>query len=428
LAFGGGIGLKFKFDRQYLKISAYAVVSLAAAYALFKLVDSAAFIITNSGKIAQGIGSAVGWIACVFSVVIMAFVVAYVLDPLVEYLQRKYEDFSEGFAGFRANPLKGRSFRLPKLVRSRKKGAGEPAKRRTAGAALTYGLFTLLLGALIAFTALRIRGADGFTASLVALVNSTLVKLSDFLTSARLTIEAWGASEYLSGFVEGAVDSVSQTLRGSTTDIIDKVTSVGGTLLNFFMSLVVAFYFLRDKGTIMERTRFYMDTFLSPAWNRRLTNAAGDLHAVFSGYIRGQLIDALIMGCLLSLALTVVGVDLAVLIGVFSGFANIIPYFGAIVGFVLSVGVALLSGDFAKAILAGVVVILLQQIDGVFIVPKVVGEKVELSPAHVLISLSVAGALFGLWGMVFAVPVCAILKIFIARLAERRAAASRKTP
>jgi predicted PurR-regulated permease PerM len=114
-----------------------------------------------------------------------------------------------------------------------------------------------------------------------------------------------------------------------------------------------------------------------------------------------------------------VGVNFAVLIGMFSGLANLIPYFGAFVGFILSVFVALLSGDVTQAVYAGIIVIVLQQIDGIFIQPKIVGEKVELSPVLVLLSLSVFGSMFGLPGMIFAVPLCAIFKIFLTRFMTR---------
>ena len=404
--------MKFKIDMQYFKIAVYAVLSLTAAYALFKLVDSAAFILTNAGQIAKSVGGAIGWLGGVFSVAIIAFVIAYVLDPLVEYFERKYENVTMGR-------------QLPKIKfiigRRKKERPRESLKHRTAGTVLTYALLALIIAAIVIFIVLRVgSSSNDFAASITNMVSATVTSLTDFTTNARLTVKNWGAESYLTPMIDSVVGNINSTLQNWAGDIINKLTSIGGILLNLLMAFVVAFYFLRDKQMIAEKAKDYIKTFFTEKWRRRILNLAGDLHAVFSGYIRGQLIDASIMGCLISLGLSIVGLDLAVLIGIFAGLCNLIPYFGAIVGFLLAVGVALLSGNVTQAVMAGIIVIVLQQIDGIFINPRVVGRKVELTPPEVLLSLSIAGALFGLWGMVFAVPVCALLKIIIARFTERR--------
>lgn len=143
-----------------------------------------------------------------------------------------------------------------------------------------------------------------------------------------------------------------------------------------------------------------------------------DIHGVFFGYIRGQLTDAFIMSLLISSFFVIFRIKFAVLIGVISGFSNIIPYFGAITGFCLAVFSALLSGEPIKAVYAAVIMVGLQQIDSVFIVPKIVGEKVELSPPAVIVALAVGGKLFGILGMIFAVPFCGILKIILKNYAH----------
>ncbi|MBQ6555481.1 MAG: AI-2E family transporter, partial [Firmicutes bacterium] len=156
---------------------------------------------------------------------------------------------------------------------------------------------------------------------------------------------------------------------------------------------------------------------------RKLFLAAREIHEVFSGYIRGQLTDAVIMSVLISSALSIMKLPFSVPIGIFSGFTNIIPYFGAVMGLVLSVITALVSGGTGKAVLAAVVMLILQQIDGLIIVPKVVGEKVSLSPVLVIIALGVAGNLFGILGMVFAVPATALIKLFARKQLKKLAAA-----
>jgi predicted PurR-regulated permease PerM len=413
----GKIRVKLKFDMKYLKVAAYVAGTLTATYILFKVVDSAAFIVTNLEKITTGAGRVLGRFFSIFSVLITSFVIAYVLDPTVEFFQKKYDAYAPGVKAAAV-----RTFKIPALRRGKgKKSPGDAYARRTGGAAITYAVIAAVLGALIAFFASRISSsAGGLSQGIASMVNSTIVKLSDFLTGARIAIEGWGAGDYFSDALSAVINSVGDTIRQSSGGLIGAVASAGGFALNFFISLAVAFYFLRDKWRIVAGLNDFIDSFLPEKWRPRLRNAASDVHAVFSGYIRGQMTDALIMGVLLSVGLSVVGIELAVPIGIFSGLANIIPYFGAIVGFVISVSAALLAGDLTKAAAAAIVVLILQQIDGLFIVPKVVGEKVEMSPALVLLSLSVFGSMFGVWGMVFAVPSCAVLKIVFNRLSRRR--------
>ena len=88
--------------------------------------------------------------------------------------------------------------------------------------------------------------------------------------------------------------------------------------------------------------------------------------------------------------------------------------------FFLAVSVALLGGSPIKAMYAAIVILLLQQLDSAVIVPKIVGNKVELHPVLVILSLSVFGSIFGIWGMVFAVPVTAIIKIILYRIYRKQ--------
>ena len=101
----------------------------------------------------------------------------------------------------------------------------------------------------------------------------------------------------------------------------------------------------------------------------------------------------------------------AVFIGIISGFFNLIPYIGAVAATVLSVLVSLTDGDISKAIYSLLVIIIVQQIDSAVISPKVVGKSVRLHPVLVIMSLSVFGSLGGVWAMIFAVPVTAVLKL-----------------
>ena len=126
------------------------------------------------------------------------------------------------------------------------------------------------------------------------------------------------------------------------------------------------------------------------------------------------------MAVLFSGTFFIVGLPHAVFLGLLSGFSNLIPYFGAITAFILAVVSGLLSGTPMKAVYASVLILLLQQVDSIFIVPKVVGKKVELHPVGVLFSLAVFGSWFGFLGLFLAVPLGALCKKLLFWLYERK--------
>ena len=128
-------------------------------------------------------------------------------------------------------------------------------------------------------------------------------------------------------------------------------------------------------------------------------------------FISSQLIDAIIVGILVTIAMSIIGVKYAVLLGFMIGIFNIIPYFGAIVAVAISVIITIITGGLSQAAIMAVVVIILQQIDSNIINPKIIGNSLEISPLLVIFAVTVGGAYFGVLGMFLAVPITAVLKI-----------------
>ena len=210
-------------------------------------------------------------------------------------------------------------------------------------------------------------------------------------------------------------------MQGVVNGLASSVTKAGGLALNLILGMTIGFYFLVEKEKILHYCNRVVDVFFSEKRGEHLKEFGHDVCTVFSGYIGGQVTDAIIMATLISISFSVVKIPYAILIGVISGFSNLIPYIGAVVAFLLAVVVGLLSGTPIKALYAVIIVLVLQQVDSIFIVPKVVGKSVELHPALVILSLAVFGGLFGILGMVVAVPCGALIKMFAVRYYERKA-------
>ena len=130
-------------------------------------------------------------------------------------------------------------------------------------------------------------------------------------------------------------------------------------------------------------------------------------------FISGQLIDAVVVGIMVTIAMSIIGVKYAVLLGFLIGLFNIIPYFGAIIAVGISILITVITGGLSQAIIMAIVVIILQQIDSNIINPKIIGNSLEISPLIVIFAVTIGGAYFGVLGMFLAVPVAAVLKIVI---------------
>ncbi len=204
------------------------------------------------------------------------------------------------------------------------------------------------------------------------------------------------------------------------TAIIAKISSSTIALISWFIALLIIpvflFYFLRDWDKITARTT----DLLPGAHKEYITGKAIQIDGILGSFIRGQLTIAVILGILYSAGLLIVGIDLAVVIGMGAGLAFIVPYLGTILGIVAATVMALLEFGFAWQLFAawGVFAIV-QLFEGSILTPKIMGNKVGLSPVAIIFSLLVGVELLGLTGMLVAVPVAAIINVFIGEAIEK---------
>jgi len=180
-------------------------------------------------------------------------------------------------------------------------------------------------------------------------------------------------------------------------------------ILVFLVGPVVAFYFLIDLPNVKNRI-------LGMVPERRRAEVAylgRQLNAALGGFLRGQMLVALIVGVMLSLGYRIIGLQFWLIIGLIGGLLNIVPFIGPWVGGALGVIVALATADPKTALLAILVAFIVQQIDNNFVSPTVLRATVRLHPAVTLLVLILAGAVAGVWGVIIAVPLTAAIKIVV---------------
>ena len=196
------------------------------------------------------------------------------------------------------------------------------------------------------------------------------------------------------------------------------VINVAGGILSFFVAIIVSIYLLLQRKEIME----FLKKLGRAIFKERTYNNFGKYfdrtNNIFFNFLAGQLIDGIIIGIITSIAMSILGVKYAILLGFMIGIFNLIPYFGAIIAVIIAALITLLTGGVWQALIMVIVVTILQQIDANIINPKILGNSLKISPLLVIFSVSVGGAYFGFWGMFLSVPIIAVLKLLITDFIE----------
>lgn len=193
-------------------------------------------------------------------------------------------------------------------------------------------------------------------------------------------------------------------------EYVKNIINIFSGIFDVFVSIIVSVYILLQRTTIMKflrrfaRALFKKNTY--EAVNKYFTKA----NEVFFTFISSQLLDAVIVGILTTIAMLIIKVKYAPLIGFTIGLFNMIPYIGAIVAVGIGILITFITGGLGKAIAMAVVVIILQQIDANIINPKIIGVSLEVSPLLVIFAVTVGGAYFGIIGMFLGVPIAVVIK------------------
>lgn len=215
-----------------------------------------------------------------------------------------------------------------------------------------------------------------------------------------------------------------QEAGGIASTVLGKVTSSGLAIVGFLGTLallpVVTFYFMRDWDTMVARVRELLPRHVEPTVSR----LARESDAVLAAFLRGQLAVMVLLGLFYSTGLWLVGVDLALLIGMTAGLVSFVPYLGVIVGGGMAlIAAAIQFQDFLHPVLVLGVFVLGQLLEGFVLTPKIVGDSVGLHPVAVIFAILAGGTLFGFLGVLLALPVTAIGMVLL-REAHRRYLAS----
>ena len=225
--------------------------------------------------------------------------------------------------------------------------------------------------------------------------------------------------EYLDNF--GKV--ITDYIKGNSKDVITVTTEVATSVVNIIskgiITLVFAIYMIAQKETLSRQINKVMKAYLKPKTINKINTVGTLANTTFSNFVTGQCLEALIFGSLVFVGMLIFRFPYASTIGVLLGFTALIPIFGAFIG--TAVGfILIMMVSPVKAILFVVFIIVLQQIEGNLIYPRVVGKSIGLPGMWVLLSVTVGGSIGGILGMLIATPLCSLLYALFTKMVNDR--------
>lgn len=223
----------------------------------------------------------------------------------------------------------------------------------------------------------------------------------------------------------GLMDRVRQWLKDLNVggSAVEAAKDFFSFLKNFVLGLFIAFYILASKEKRIAQVRKFRRAVFSEKMDQRVTTVVRMVDSSFGGYIKGTLIDSFLVAVQVFLLMTVLDVsDYNLLIATFVGITNIIPVFGPFLGAIPSFFIVLISnpGNLSKCLVFVIIILVVQQIDGNIILPRILGDSTGVSPLAVLIAITLCGSLWGIMGMVIGVPLFAVLLETVRRYLEYR--------
>ncbi len=321
----------------------------------------------------------------VLTPVFFAFLIAYMLDPVVDRFEAR---------------------KIP----------------RSVGIAV---LLTAVLGALTVFFFLAVPGivrdTGAFISELPATVRGLETRIAPYLaeygvelptTMSEAVTQVTGGQGSESSLSGQQLAQAAQPALSALRWVLGGTASILGAAASLITIPVFAAYLLHDFDFITAG----IGDLIPPKWRPFIVDIAKEVDVVLGEFIRGQLIVMLILSVLYATAYSLLGVRLAILIGVVAGLLSFIPYVGGAVALGLAVVMCLVDwGGWGQLGGVAVAYTLIQVLEGFVITPRVVGDKVGLSAVWVLFALMVGGELFGFLGILLALPTAAVLKVFVIR-------------
>ncbi len=371
----------FEPNDKYFTISVYAIAVIAIGAVIIRAIFS--------------FESLVGGIRSAFNV-LMPFVIgallAFILNPAV----RKVMQFLEKVCHVR-------SLKLRKLL----------------AIAITYIIF-------LGFITVTIFGIVPQVAnSIIELINNIPASINYIYDLLDILKEHFPSLD-IAGLEKATNDTIPtllNTLKDFATNLIPAIYTISMYIVNWIVDIVIAIivsvYMLSDKKQLRNSCKAMVYAFVPQKWVQILVEVLQECNNLFSSFVIGKAIDSLIIGILCFILMNIFRLPYAVLISVIVGITNMIPYFGPFIGAIPGILILLIVSPI-KALVFLILILCLQQFDGLILGPKILGNSTGLRPLWIIIAITVGGTVGGVLGMFLGVPIVAFLRYLMNRLIQHR--------
>ena len=345
------------------------------------------FVLVNFEKIL----SILGYIINIFSPFIFGAIVAFVLNVLVNFIERK-------------------------LFGKVKKKTWLKIKRPLS-IAISVVLVIFIIVFIMNLLIPQLKNSVSLFTDSLPTYKEDIINIMNKFNLEETTIKK--VSDYLDNF--GKV--ITDYIKGNSKDVITVTTEVATSLIAIIskavIAIVFAIYIIAQKETLKRQFNKLMSAYLKPRTVNRINKYASMANTTFSNFVTGQCLEALIFGSLCFLGMLILRLPYATTIAVLLGFTALIPVFGAFIGTFLGAFLILMISPI-KAIIFVVFILVLHQIEGNLIYPKVVGKSVGLPGIWVLLSVTIGASVGGILGMLIATPLCSLLYILLRQAVNDR--------
>lgn len=370
---------KFQLDKQYTKYSIYVLLTAVLIVISYR-------IISNAELILREVGSQVSRFFDVIAPITLALILSYILNRPVKRLELFYE----------------------RLLKNQKKVSTKDIR--------IFSIVTVYILIIFIFSLIANFIIPQLTGNLKELANNIPAyrkEIEKQITNLMILFERYNINIHSRPFQNwiNSFDAYSRTFIEIAVANFKVFTL---SVINLIIALIISFYFLKDKEKLLGYIE-QLGIFFAEDQLKKIKGYLIDIDRVLGKFMIGVITDASIVGIVATILMTIIQHKFSFLVGIVVGVSNIVPYVGPLFGAVFGSTLGLMQGT-GMAITTFVVILLLQQVDGNIMQPRIVGGKVGLEPVIVIMAVLIGGRYFGVLGMVLAVPTTAIIKLFLGRL------------
>lgn len=370
--------IKLKYDNKFFKNAMLVFFLLLILIIVYKTID-------NLSSVFSYIINLVKFALELLKPFVYALIIAYFLNPFIKFLEERLFKRNNGYIASKS-------------------------KRRCLSILILYLIIILLFALVINF----IIPVIGFN------IRDLIKNIPDYLTNISRFIENL-PSKFINSKSLKINEKISRIIASYTEKmdadwinlyfkkIIEEIFKITMGFLMMILGFIIAIYFMIDKEKIAEGTYRAAAAVFSKSKADKIRNLLRKANITFSRFIIGKFIDSFIVAILCLIIMLIFKIKYALLISIIIGASNMIPYFGPIAGAIPSIVLTLLYSP-GKAVLVAFLLLILQQFDGNYLEPKILGDSLGLSPLWIIFAIFVGGGFFGFFGMLVSVPAVAVMK------------------